>query len=132
MRKIIAILVLAAGLAACGAISTLVDGFKFAKAVENDAASQGASQSAAQLFDLSDETFLRIAVEDSGIGIPSDKVAKIFERFFQVDNSSTREFGGTGLGLSIVKSFVEAHNGLVKVESEQGRGSRFTVLLPLE
>ncbi len=98
------------------------------KGVDDDAA----AQSAANLFDLSDETFLRISVEDSGIGIPADKVAKIFERFFQVDNSSTREFGGTGLGLSIVKSFVEAHNGLVKVESEQGRGSRFTVMLPLE
>lgn len=97
-----------------------------AKHVESD------DHGAAHLFDLAEEQFLRVVVEDTGIGIPSDKVEKVFERFFQVDNSSTREFGGTGLGLSIVKSFVDAHNGTVQVESEPGRGSRFTVLLPIE
>jgi signal transduction histidine kinase len=74
---------------------------------------------------------LRIAVTDSGIGIPEEAIAKIFEPFFQVDNSSTREFGGTGLGLSIVKSFVMAHGGVVWVESNPGRGSVFYVTLPL-
>jgi two-component system, NarL family, sensor histidine kinase BarA len=84
------------------------------------------------LFDLKEETFIRIEVKDSGVGIPKDKLDKVFERFFQVDNSSTREFGGTGLGLSIVKSFVEAHKGQIFAESEVGKGSTFTVLLPTE
>ena len=87
---------------------------------------------AAQLFDLKDETFVRIDVVDTGVGIPKDKLEKVFDRFFQVDNSSTREFGGTGLGLSIVKSFVEAHKGEVFVESDVGKGSTFTVLLPVD
>jgi hypothetical protein len=57
---------------------------------------------------------------------------RIFEPFFQVDSSSTREYGGTGLGLTLVKSYIEAHGGRVWVESELGRGSAFTVTLPLE
>jgi signal transduction histidine kinase len=74
----------------------------------------------------------RIIVEDSGVGIPQDQFDRIFETFYQVDNSSTREFGGAGLGLSIVKNFVSGHGGLVRVSSEVGRGSRFTVVLPLQ
>jgi two-component system, NarL family, sensor histidine kinase BarA len=88
-------------------------------------------QEPASPFDLGEENFLRIVVADSGVGIPADKLGAIFERFFQVDNSSTREFGGTGLGLSIVKSFVEAHRGEILVASTPGQGSRFTVLIPL-
>jgi two-component system sensor histidine kinase BarA len=91
-----------------------------------------ADDGAGALFDLSDETFVRIVVQDTGIGIAPEKLERVFERFYQVDNSSTREFGGTGLGLSIVKSFVDAHNGDIRVESEVGKGSRFVVLLPLE
>jgi two-component system sensor histidine kinase BarA len=72
----------------------------------------------------------RILVEDSGVGIPQDQFDKIFESFYQVDSSSTREFGGAGLGLAIVKSFVEGHGGMVRVASEHGRGARFTVILP--
>lgn len=90
----------------------------------------GAAKST-NMFELREENFLRVMVEDTGVGIPADKVDKVFERFFQVDNSSTREYGGTGLGLSIVKSFVEAHRGEIFVESTVGAGSRFTVLFPL-
>ena len=72
----------------------------------------------------------RVLVEDSGVGIPQDQFEKIFESFYQVDSSSTREFGGAGLGLAIVKSFVEGHGGMVRVASEPGHGSRFTVILP--
>ncbi|MCC7110772.1 MAG: histidine kinase, partial [Deltaproteobacteria bacterium] len=86
---------------------------------------------AAILFDLADETFVRIDVQDSGVGIPREKLERVFERFYQVDNSSTREYGGTGLGLSIVKSFVEAHKGEIFADSEVGHGSTFTVLLPV-
>ncbi len=72
----------------------------------------------------------RIIVEDSGVGIPTDQFDKIFNSFYQVDSSSTREFGGAGLGLAIVKSFVEGHGGQVRVSSEMGRGSRFAAILP--
>ncbi|MBL8950621.1 MAG: PocR ligand-binding domain-containing protein [Myxococcaceae bacterium] len=74
----------------------------------------------------------RIIVEDSGVGIPADQFDKIFQSFYQVDSSSTREFGGAGLGLSIVKSFVEGHGGVVRVTSEMGKGSRFSAILPLQ
>lgn len=72
----------------------------------------------------------RISVEDSGVGIAEDQHSKIFQSFYQVDSSSTREFGGAGLGLAIVKSFVEGHGGVVMVSSEPGRGARFTAVLP--
>jgi signal transduction histidine kinase/response regulator RpfG family c-di-GMP phosphodiesterase len=71
-----------------------------------------------------------LQVEDTGIGIPADKLEKVFERFYQVDSSLARKFGGTGLGLAICKSIVDWHGGLVHADSEEGRGSRFTVTLP--
>lgn len=73
----------------------------------------------------------RILIEDSGVGIPADQFDKIFNSFYQVDSSSTREYGGAGLGLAIVKSFVEGHGGVVRVASEMGHGSRFTIVLPV-
>lgn len=73
----------------------------------------------------------RIIVEDSGVGIPAEQFDKIFNSFYQVDSSSTREYGGAGLGLAIVKSFVEGHGGVVRVASQVGHGSRFTLVLPL-
>ncbi|HVE83618.1 MAG TPA: ATP-binding protein [Myxococcales bacterium] len=73
----------------------------------------------------------QITIEDTGVGIPQDQFDKIFESFYQVDNSSTREYGGAGIGLAIVKSFVEGHGGRIRVSSELGRGSRFTVVLPM-
>jgi signal transduction histidine kinase len=90
-------------------------------------AEAGASGS---IFERGEEDFIRIRVADTGIGIPADQQARIFESFYQVDSSSTREYGGTGLGLAIVKSFVESHRGDVWVESRVGTGSTFTVLLP--
>jgi signal transduction histidine kinase len=74
---------------------------------------------------------VRISVKDSGIGVPLEHQKRVFDPFFQVDNSSTREYGGTGLGLSIVRRLVEAHGGQVWVESESGKGSTFAFTIPL-
>jgi two-component system phosphate regulon sensor histidine kinase PhoR len=71
-----------------------------------------------------------IEVEDSGVGIPASALPRIFERFYRVDRSRSREMGGTGLGLAIVKHVVRAHGGTVSVKSEEGRGSTFVVALP--
>jgi two-component system, NarL family, sensor histidine kinase BarA len=73
---------------------------------------------------------LEVRVEDTGIGIPARERAKVFDPFYQVDSSSTREYGGTGLGLSIVKRLVEAHSGDIRIEDNPPRGTTFIVSLP--
>ncbi len=73
-----------------------------------------------------------IEVDDSGIGIPQDVQDRIFDRFYQVDNTRTRHFGGTGLGLAIVKGLLDAMGGSIAVESAPGEGARFRVYLPRE
>lgn len=73
---------------------------------------------------------VRTEVEDTGIGIPRDQLPRIFDRFYQVDGTTTRRFGGTGLGLAIVKQIVEAHGGKVGVESEVDKGSLFYFTVP--
>ncbi|MBI2373574.1 MAG: PocR ligand-binding domain-containing protein [Deltaproteobacteria bacterium] len=83
-------------------------------------------------FGATRERFVRIDVSDTGIGIPKEKVSDVFKAFYQVDNSFTREYGGTGLGLAIVKSFVEAHSGEVWVDSSEGKGTTFSIILPTE
>ncbi len=77
------------------------------------------------------ETF-ELSVVDTGFGIAPADQAKIFEEFQQVDNSSTRKKGGTGLGLSISRRIVELHGGRISVESEEGRGSTFKIVLPID
>jgi signal transduction histidine kinase len=74
---------------------------------------------------------VEVAVIDTGIGIPAEHLAKVWDVFYQVDGSSTREYGGAGLGLAIVKSFVEAHGGEVHVLSQPSRGSTFSLVLPV-
>ncbi|MBR6166382.1 PAS domain-containing protein [Candidatus Saccharibacteria bacterium] len=76
-----------------------------------------------------DDHNVQIIVADTGIGIPRDELDHIFQKFYRVDNSDTREIGGTGLGLALVKQRVELMNGKIWAESEQGKGSRFIVML---
>ncbi|MBI4633216.1 MAG: response regulator [Deltaproteobacteria bacterium] len=74
--------------------------------------------------------FVKVSVADNGIGIKSEDIPRIFDRFYRVKSSETRQIVGTGLGLSIVKSIVEAHLGTISVESAEGQGTTFNVLLP--
>ncbi len=73
---------------------------------------------------------IKVVVSDTGIGIPPDKLDKVFDRFYQVDGSATRRYGGAGLGLAIVRRIVEAHGGRIWVESMAGQGSSFIFQLP--
>jgi signal transduction histidine kinase len=71
-----------------------------------------------------------VEVKDEGPGIPLEERDRIFERFYRIDASRSREMGGTGLGLSLVRGIAEAHAGHVELETEKGRGSVFRLVLP--
>lgn len=75
--------------------------------------------------------YVKISVIDDGIGIPAADLSRIFERFYQVESHLTRKHGGMGLGLAVSKVMVEMHGGRIWAESEEGKGSTFTILLPL-
>jgi len=77
-----------------------------------------------------EEGWVRVVVEDTGIGIPQEAIPHLFKRFYRVDKARARTRGGTGLGLAIAKEVTEAHGGYLEVESTEGEGSRFTVWLP--
>lgn len=75
--------------------------------------------------------FVTIEVQDKGLGIPPEAIDKVFEKFYRVDNSDRRSIGGTGLGLAIVKEIIQFHDGEIVVKSQYGKGSTFTISLPV-
>ena len=79
----------------------------------------------------SDHQYCYIKVQDCGIGMPQESIEHIFERFYRVDKSHSREIGGTGLGLAITKSSIVMHRGDIKVHSVEGEGTTFDVRIPL-
>lgn len=81
---------------------------------------------------LNENSKVIISVDDTGIGIPEEKMDIIFERFHQIDNTFTRRNEGSGIGLSIVKSFIELHGGKISVSSELGKGSKFIIEIPVK
>lgn len=78
-----------------------------------------------------DQRFFIVEVADSGLGIPAECIDHIYERFYRVDKSRSREIGGTGLGLAITRSAIVMHRGSIRVKSEEGEGTTFTVRIPL-
>ena len=78
-----------------------------------------------------DHKYFYVTVADSGIGIPEESIDKIFERFYRVDKSHSREIGGTGLGLAITRNAIVMHRGAIKVKSEEHKGTAFSVRIPL-
>lgn len=78
-----------------------------------------------------DHQFFTIQVSDTGIGIPQECLEQIYERFYRVDKSHSREIGGTGLGLAITRNAVLLHRGSIKVDSKEGEGTTFVVKIPL-
>ena len=78
-----------------------------------------------------DHKYFYLTISDSGIGMPQDATEKIFERFYRVDKSHSREIGGTGLGLAIVKGAITMHKGMIRVSSVENEGSTFSIRIPL-
>ena len=78
-----------------------------------------------------DHQYFYVRIEDSGIGIPESELENVFERFYRVDKSHSKEISGTGLGLAIVKNIILLHRGSIKVNSTPGEGSTFNVMIPL-
>ncbi len=78
-----------------------------------------------------DHKFFTVEVADTGIGIPEESLTQIYERFYRVDKSHSREIGGTGLGLAITRSAIIMHRGAIKVYSKEQEGTTFTVRIPL-
>ncbi|WP_102345313.1 two-component system histidine kinase PnpS [Bacillus sp. Marseille-P3661] len=96
----------------------------------NNAINYTPPEGSIEVFVLNLENEIKISIVDTGIGIAKEHISRIFERFYRVDKARSRNSGGTGLGLAIVKHLVEAHQGRIEVESEIGKGTTFSVILP--
>lgn len=115
--------------------TVIVDDQKFLIALKNlieNAIKYNKQDGKVKVWSYKDNNNDIIVIEDTGIGIPKESIPLIFERFYRVDKSRSRNIGGTGLGLSIVKHIIEAHRGKVWVESQYGVGSKFYIRLNRE
>jgi hypothetical protein len=102
---------------------------------EGDTAGTGPADSTAAAspnWRIEERDNVRLSVQDHGVGIPARDLDRIFERFYRVDHGRSRDTGGTGLGLSIVRHVANNHQGWVDVESREGEGSTFTLVLPIQ
>ncbi len=114
----------------CVVMATVDDIFHIIFNLVENAIKYNVPQGTVNLTVCSDEKTVRIAVEDTGIGIPEEDMLNIFSRFYRVDKARSREAGGSGLGLSIVHDAVQAHGGSIAVGQNKPRGSRFIVSFP--
>ena len=111
-----------------------VDELKFTSAISNlveNAIKYNVDDGWVRVSLDADHKFFYVTVADSGMGIPEDSIDRIFERFYRVDKSHSREIGGTGLGLAITRSTIAMHHGVIKVFSREGEGTTFSVRVPL-
>ena len=116
-----------------GSVSGIGDAVKLERAVSNllsNAAKFSAPGSPIVVALSADDRKIQVAVTDQGTGIPESQLANVFDRFHQVDASTTRAVGGFGIGLSLARHFVEAHGGTIEVRSAEGEGSTFTITVP--
>ena len=111
-----------------------VDEIKFTSAISNlveNAIKYNVDDGWVRVSIDADHKYFYVTVADSGMGIPEDSLERIFERFYRVDKSHSRESGGTGLGLAITRSTIAMHHGVIKVFSREGEGTTFSVRIPL-
>ena len=111
-----------------------VDEIKFTSAISNlveNAIKYNVDDGWVRVSIDADHKYFYVTVADSGMGIPEDSLERIFERFYRVDKSHSREIGGTGLGLAITRSTIAMHHGVIKVFSREGEGTTFSVRVPL-
>ena len=123
------------GEAASGAVATGTTAPLPRGPSEGDTAGGGQTDTAAVTapnWRIEERDNVRLSVQDHGIGIPARDLDRIFERFYRVDHGRSRDTGGTGLGLSIVRHVANNHQGWVDVESREGEGSTFTLVLPVQ
>jgi len=114
--------------------SVLIDRDAMAQAISNLVDNAIKYSAEVKQLSIKTETLgsdLSIEIADRGIGIPRAEQAKVFEKFYRVGNGLVHDVKGSGLGLSLVKHIIESHKGTISVESDVGKGSRFTILLPL-
>ena len=115
-------------------VSAEIDEVKFTQAISNlveNAIKYNRENGKVKVTLDADHQAFSVEVADNGIGMPQEALEHIYERFYRVDKSHSREIGGTGLGLAISRNAILLHRGTIKVESEEGEGTTFTVRIPL-